>query len=62
MDGEPKHSVNLKSSDDREFTVDLSVAQMSVTIKNMLEGMFVRVPPPSPPSHPPFAALSPHPH
>lgn len=30
--------VNLKSSDDREFAVDLRVAQMSVTIKNMLEG------------------------
>jgi hypothetical protein len=35
---EGKQTVNLKSSDKREFVVDLAAAQMSVTIKNMLEG------------------------
>jgi len=31
--------VKLQSSDDQEFEVDKAVAQMSVTIKNMLEDM-----------------------
>lgn len=33
-------SVKLSSSDEQEFTVDRKVAEMSVTIKNMLEGSF----------------------
>jgi hypothetical protein len=32
--------VKLESSDKREFSVPVEVASMSVTIKNMLEGMF----------------------
>jgi antibiotic biosynthesis monooxygenase (ABM) superfamily enzyme len=31
--------VKLESSDKREFTVPVEIASMSVTIKNMLEGM-----------------------
>ncbi len=33
------NTVKLQSSDDQEFEVERSVAEMSVTIKNMLEGM-----------------------
>jgi hypothetical protein len=32
--------VKLQSSDDKEFEVDKSIAVMSVTIKNMLDGNF----------------------
>ena len=32
--------VKLRSSDDRIFEVEPAVAKMSVTIKNMLEGVF----------------------
>ena len=31
-------SVKLQSSDEQEFEVQRAVAEMSVTIKNMLEG------------------------
>jgi hypothetical protein len=32
-------TVKLQSSDEQEFEVEKAVAQMSVTIKNMLEGI-----------------------
>lgn len=34
-------NVKLSSSDDQEFTVEKAVAEMSVTIKNMLEGTVI---------------------
>ena len=34
-------TIKLRSSDDRIFDVEESVAKMSVTIKNMLEGEIV---------------------
>ena len=34
----PMKKVELESSDDHVFEVDQEVAEMSVTIKNMLEG------------------------
>jgi phosphate uptake regulator len=33
-------SVKLRSSDDRDFEVEAKIANMSLTIKNMLEGMW----------------------